>query len=597
ALAALAAAGRVEAGARAALDAALVKLRGWEHRVQMRGDEQTHRLPEAPAARAAVAALAGEDLSAFDAQVAALRAEVADRTGALFAEAEPLASPLGPLVFTGVEDDPETLRTLSRMGFAEPARAAADVRGWHHGRIAATRTARGRELFTRLAPRLLEACAATGAADAAFARFGVFFAGLGSGVQVQSLLLAQPRLFELLVRVLALSPRLAEVLARRPAALDSLLDEGFFAPLDEEGPEAAVAAAAARARGFEGAMDAVRRAHRDEAFRIGMQALTGAADAPAAGRAFTRLADACVAALAPAALAEVERLGGAFPGEVAVVALGKFGGREMTAASDLDLMTLYRAAPDAASSARGWTAETVYARFTQRLAAALSAPTAEGGLYAVDLQLRPSGTAGPVSTSLAGFGRYHAEEAQTWEALALTRARVAWASSPALAADAAAAIEVALRASRDPAAAAADVRDMRALMARERPAKGRWDLKLAPGGLVDIEFAAQHLQIAGAAAGGPLRTGAAEALAALRAAGAAPQATLDDLLAAWRLQAALQQLLRLVTDAADIDPAREPAGLVALLCAAGGAADLAALERRLAEAQAAAHAAFLAVTA
>ena len=596
ALAALAAAGHVADADRAALDAALVALRGWEHRVQMRLDEQTHRLPEADAARAEVAALAGRALPAFDAEVAALRADVAERTGALFADAEPLASPLGPLVFTGVEDDAETLRTLARMGFAEPQRAAAAVRGWHHGRINATRTPRGRELFTRLAPRLLAACAATGAADVAFARFGAFFAGLGSGVQVQSLLLAQPRLFALLVRTLALSPRLADVLARRPAALDALLDEGFFAPLDLEGPEAAVAAAG-RAHGFEGAMDAVRRAHRDEAFRIGMQALTGEAAAPAVGRAFARLADACLGALAPAALAEVERLGGAFPGEVAVIALGKFGGREMTAGSDLDLMTLHRAAPDAVSAGKGWGAETVYGRFTQRLAAALSAPTAEGDLYAVDLQLRPSGTAGPVSTSLGAFCRYHGEEAQTWEALALTRARVAWASSPGLATDAAAAIEAALRRPRDRAATASDVRDMRALMARERPARGRWDLKLASGGLVDIEFAAQHLQIVGAAEGGPLDTGTAAALSALRAACAAPPAVLDDLAAGWALQAALQQVLRLASDAPAPDLTAEPVGLVDLLCQGAGAADLAALERRLAAAQAAAHAAYLAVTA
>src|SRR5205085_1386753 len=129
---------------------------------------------------------------------------------------------------------------------------------------------------------------------------------------------------------------------------------------------------------FEAAMDIVRRVHREQAFRIGVQVMSGSASAEAAGRAFADLADLCIQTLAPAALAEAERLGGAFPGEVAVVALGKCGSREMSAGSDLDLMTLYRAHdPAAASETKGWDASTFYGRFTQRLIAALSSPTAE----------------------------------------------------------------------------------------------------------------------------------------------------------------------------------------------------------------------------
>lgn len=87
------------------------------------------------------------------------------RYGRLFAGEEELSSRFGSLVFTGVEDDPETLATLKRMGFSSPERVAATIRSWHHGHIAATRTERGRELFTRLAPRLLDAANATGAPD------------------------------------------------------------------------------------------------------------------------------------------------------------------------------------------------------------------------------------------------------------------------------------------------------------------------------------------------------------------------------------------------------------------------------------------------
>ena len=222
-----------------------------------------------------------------------------------------------------------------------------------------------------------------------------------------------------------------------------------------------------------------------------------------AGRRGLRRSRRCLhrRALAPAALAEVERQGGAFPGDVAVVALGKCGSREMTAGSDLDLMTLYEPTPGRdVSATKGWAAETFYGRFTQRLITALSAPTAEGELYEVDMQLRPSGTKGPVAVSFAAFDDYYAGEAETWEYLALTRARVAWA------------IVARVRQARrrgdrgercarrgTPPAPPPTCKAMRELMARERPPSSFWDFKLIDGGLVDIEFAAQFLQLIHAA--------------------------------------------------------------------------------------------------
>jgi glutamate-ammonia-ligase adenylyltransferase len=593
ALGALAAAGHVQSAVATELAEAYARLRFLEHRAQMVADQQTHKLPENDADRRRIATLAGEaNLRSFDAAVTRLLKGVNRRYGELFAEDEDLSSRFGSLVFTGVEDDPETLATLKRMGFSEPAQVAAAIRAWHHGRIAATRTERGRELFTRLAPRLLEAAHATGAPDEAFRRFTDFFAGLNSGVQVQSLFLAQPKLFELVVEVMAFAPRLAAILARRPSALDAMLDRCFFAPFAPGEAGAAIEAAAAAADGFEEAMDAVRRAHREVSFRIGVQVMSRVATAAEAGPAFADLADACIGALAGAALREVERIGGAIEGEVCVVALGKCGSREMTAGSDLDLMTVYRTPAGAASADKGWAGETFFGRFTQRLVSALSAPTGEGGLYEVDLRLRPSGTQGPVAVSLAALESYYRGEAETWEFLALTRARPVWSTSPAFAAEVAAAIEAALRQPRDRRKIAADVRAMRELMSQERPAKGFWDLKLTPGGLVDIEFAAQFLQIAHAAEGGPLKPNTAEALAAFHA--QESDAQLGVLEKAWRLQQDLAQILRVALDKGD-DPASEPAAFRKLLASAAPARDFRALQARLRRERAAAHAAYEAV--
>ena len=594
ALKALADAGHVPRKAAAELAEDYATLRALEHRAQMINDEQTHRLPENDAERRRIAALMGErDLRRFDARVGRLLRRVNDHYGQLFAEGEDLSSRFGSLVFTGVEDDPETLRTLSRMEFSQPERISAAIRAWHHGHIGATRSERGRELFTRLAPRLLEATHATGAPDTAFSRFSDFFAGLSTGVQVQSLFLAQPKLFEMIVQVMAFAPQLAAALARRPAALDALLDRGFFAPF--EGGEAIHAFELALARaepGFEAAMDAVRRVHREQAFRVMVQVMSGAASAAEAGPAFADLADAVIRVLAPVSLRETARLGGDFPGQVAVVALGKCGSREMTAGSDLDLMTIYRASDGAAVSAiKGWSAETFYARFTQRLIAALSAQTSEDGLYEVDLRLRPSGTAGPVAVSAAAFENYYAADAETWEFLALTRARVAWASTPAFEAFVAGAIEQALRRPRDRARSAHDVREMRDLMAEERPPTGFWDMKLSTGGLVDIEFVAQYLQIVEAAAGGPLRGNTGEALSAVARAGLADPIALTRLREAWTLQQDLSQLLKVaLPDGADAGA--EPKAFRERLARAGGTASFTALRDKLRLARAAAHRAF-----
>jgi [glutamine synthetase] adenylyltransferase / [glutamine synthetase]-adenylyl-L-tyrosine phosphorylase len=311
-----------------------------------------------------------------------------------------------------------------------------------------------------------------------------------------------------------------------------------------------------------------------------MQTLSGRIGPEAAGRGFTNLADAVMRTLSAAALAETERVGGTMLGAVAVIALGKAGSGEMTAGSDLDLMTVYDAPPEAASATRGWAADVFYVRFTQRLISALSAHTGEGGLYEVDMRLRPSGSKGPVSVRLSGFDAYYGDEAATWEFMALTRARVVWASDAAFAARAAEAIEQALRRPRPGIDVAAEVRAMRDLMARERRPDGFWDLKLAPGGLVDAEFVGQFRQLQAAASGGPLTASTVEQLTG--------DPALRD---AWIIQQGLAQLLACAfDDKADVEA--EPETFRRRLAEAAGQRDFPALMRRLEAVREQARAAF-----
>ncbi len=597
ALEALAEAGAVSQEARQALHEAYIFFREVEHRIQMLEDAQTHRVPGDAETRARVGALAGfASLDAFDKALIERRRIVADIDHQLFGGERSLADPMGSLIFTGVEDHPETLNTIAKLGFADPAAVSQTIRGWHHGRIRAMRSERARELLTRLTPKLLRAFSNAGDADLAFARFAAFFGALSAGVQVLALLDARPIFLDLLARLLALAPRIADKLARRPALLDALIEPRFARPLAEDPPGVRLAELRDRlsdADSFEAQLNAARRFQREEAFRIAVQILEQAATPEQAGAAYADLAECCVIGMADAALRETERQFGPQPGAFTVVALGKFGGRELAEESDLDLMLVY----DAPADAEGATpAGDFYTRLTQRLISALSAPTEEGELYEIDTKLRPSGSKGPVAVRFSSFERYYAEEAWTWEMQALTRLRPI-AGDAALSDRVLATARAAIARPRDAGKTLTDVADMRTRMDRERPGRSVWDLKLAPGGFVDIEFAAQALQLISAARTPEIidaNTG--EALRKLAASGVLASETAARLSDAWRLLSALQQTLRICTKS-EFNTADAPQPLVSRLAAIAGASGGEELEAVLRATQAGVRADFLQIVA
>jgi len=560
------------------LSRAYVFLRDVEHRIQMLEDEHTQTLPEAAEKRRAVAALCGESgLEAFDERVTAVLKEVHAIFSGQFNEDESLATKAGSLVLTGVEPTPDTLETLSALGFSEPEKVWARLSGWAAGRARAVRTERARRLFSRFAPRLVEALSGTGDADAAFARFSAFFEGLPSGVQPLSLLLNQPELSRELMAILGLAPRLAEILARRPALLDGMLEPDFATPLSGDPDERQ--AERFRCVGglpYEDALNTARRLAIEERLRIGAQLLMGRAAASEAGRAFAALADAALAAMAEAALAEMERRHGPAPGDWAVLGLGKLGGRELSADSDLDLMVVYDARAETSCGPKPLGPETWFARFTQRLVSALSAPTQEGVLYPVDLALRPSGAAGPVAVRLSRFTGYYAGgEAWTWERMALTRARLVVNGGLGAVMDDA--VTQILSRPAPVKITLSDAASMRARLERDKPARSDWDLKLRRGGLVEIEFIAQAVQLIAGRRAGP---GTRAALNILAGENLLPEAAAEALLAAEEDYAAVTQLVR-AAHGGGFDPAGASAPFASRLAAAAGCADLDELARKL----------------
>lgn len=581
--------GWVAAQTRDDLRDAYLFLRDVEHRIQMVADEQKHTLPDTEDGVAVIGRMMGFSGYADFAEALLQRLNVVQSHYArLFENAPQLTSSAGNLVFTGDDDDPETIETLANMGFAHPKTVTATIRGWHFGRYAATRSTIARERLTELTPLLLEAIAATENADAAFLAFDRLISNLPAGVQLFSLLVSQPRLLKLLAAITGAAPKLAQTISRRPRVLDALMEPAFFETVPTQSElEQRLDEAFAEALSYEDALDRARIFGQEQKFLIGVRILTGSVSVAEAGFAYTRLAETLIARLFARVCEEFARTHGTIDGgAAAVVAMGKLGGCEMTAASDLDLMLLYDAEPMAESQGgeRSISAQHYYARLTQRLISALSAPTAEGLLYEVDFRLRPSGNTGPIAVRLAAFSDYQANEAWTWEHMALTRARVV-AGPEALVESVDAAIRTAIARPRDAQKLKDDVLSMRQRLEREKGSTNPWEIKQTAGGLIDIEFIAQYLMLLH----GPRRpeifsTTTAIALRRLQDAGFLDAGAADALADASSLYQGLTQLLRLAVD--DVfRPADAPRGLTELLLRVGDAPDLSHLEALLADTQ------------
>ncbi|HTM76843.1 MAG TPA: bifunctional [glutamine synthetase] adenylyltransferase/[glutamine synthetase]-adenylyl-L-tyrosine phosphorylase, partial [Devosia sp.] len=472
-------------------------LRAVENRLQMLRDEQTHIMPSTPEEVAVIGQLMGEpDLAKFETTYRAALERVASYYAELFTEGESLGSGEGNLVFTGSDDDPETLETLSRMGFANAHLAIEMVRKWHYGSYPATRAAAARAHLTELLPALLATLGTAGNADEALARFDNFLSRIPSGVQLFALLRSHPQLRSLLIQLLASAPRMAESVIHRTHVMDGLIDPAFADDITRrEVLVGKVDTFLSEARSYEEIIDRARIIGQEQKFLIAAGLLSGTVSATVAGEQFTALAETLLQRLFGNVRAEFERRHGTIAGgRTALLAFGKMASREMTATSDLDFILLYDAPDTESDGAKPLATNHYFTRLTQRLVAAITAPTAEGVLYEADMRLRPSGNAGPLATGLPGFRLYHRDNAWTWEHLALSRARVIVADGD-LGHEVDAAIADVMTRARDSAKTIDDVVTMRDLMARERPARHPFDLKLAVGGLIDLEFIAQSAQL------------------------------------------------------------------------------------------------------
>jgi len=480
-------------------------LRKVEHRLQMVDDQQTHELPADEQGLSHIATFLGHaDVSEFRKILTDHLTKVEVHYAQLFEETQDVQAPdaSGNLIFTGTDDDPETLQTLTRFGFKDAAAMADLVRNWHRGHHRAMRTERARQILTDLAPSLLKSFGASPDPDGALRRFNDFLGALPAGIQIFSLFRENPTLLELVAEVMGSAPRIAGHLGRRPGLLDYVLEPEFYEQFpDSPILQSEIDTLLAAAPDFETCLDQSRIWTGDRMLQLGIHALRRLRPWDQISASISDVAAAVISALADQVHREFSRRHGLVQsGRWMVLGMGKLGGREMTPSSDLDLIVIYDHEKDAPGSdgEKSLSPGQYYSRLTQRLINALTAPTAEGNLFEVDMRLRPSGNAGPIASHIEAFSKYHEDSSWTWEHMALARARPI-CGDEALKDSVSQVIKETLTRARDDAELLKDVSEMRHRIDKEHHTKSVLEIKHYRGGLVDIEFLIQYLQLRHAA--------------------------------------------------------------------------------------------------
>jgi glutamate-ammonia-ligase adenylyltransferase len=537
-----------------ALIAAYRAHRSIEHRIQMMDDAQTHIIPENPEKRLQLALLCGfSDLATFETDVEQRLWQVHSITEAFFNDSK-----------TVPEQD---------INWQAPDRATQITQGWLT--YPALRSERARRIFSQLKPQILSRMCRGQNPDEALLHFDSFLRGLPSGVQVFAMFKSNPELLDMLIDICTMAPDLATYLGKNARVLEAVIDAAFFKPIPEiTALKEDLNQQLKQSNDYEQALDTLRIWAQDMRFRVGVQLLRGITAPQETARAYSDIAEACVAEMFDVVVENFSKRHGPPPGQgAAVIAMGKLGSREMTVSSDIDLIVIYDARGETHSQGKKpLPTQTYFARFTQALVSALTVSTSKGGLYEVDMRLRPSGRQGPVATSLSAFNSYQSTKAWTWEHMALLRSRVI--VGPIRASVQAAIAEV-LSMPREEARVLGALKDMRARLAQAKSGAGVWDIKNGAGGLMDLELL---LQAGGLLAGAKPGLTAAE----LAQAGWLGPADSKASRAALVIYQKVQQASRLAMKGV-FDPQRAGAGASSFVAKTCEAENIEALEESLAQ--------------
>lgn len=527
-----------------------------EHRIQINHQRQTHELPRTLADQTELARRMGyrnDALPAFLKDLERHRKAVEDLFSSLFYQSREDAlaqvSASAKRILESIHDEAATETLLEQHGFEDPSGSYTILRNLvaPPGDSPSTK---GTDLLERLGPLLVDELLKTPEPGRTLVALSGYIDSLKAASGYFSTFLENPPTIRFLVQILGESRFFTELLIRHPQAIDSLIARaGGDIPKERDSLGAELSERLAYCEDLEAKLDVLRRFKNEELLMIGVRHIQGEMESPFARWLVTELAEACLEAAVTMAAEEMARRYGRVDQidqlPFAVLAMGKFGGAEMTYHSDLDVIFIYDSRTESVGrlSAHEW-----FTRLANRIISILSVPTSEGIAFTIDTRLRPSGNKGPLVCSLDSFREYHRTTSQLWEKQALTKARPV-IGPPDLTSEVATIVESCILRTDLSDEDVREIARLRARMENELALEDEThvDVKTGQGGLVDVEFFVQGLILKFARRNPKIiRSNTLEALAAATHAGLLDHETFHRLHSGYRFLSNLEDRLRIL---------------------------------------------------
>ena len=541
-------------------------LRTVEHRIQVVQERQTHNLPAKEDELRALARRCGflrpNGLERFHQVLEKHRAHVSTIYGNLFHTREEKAQQdVEPevLFFLDPKADSDLVKDmLAERRFEDVDRAYENLLSLRRGPEKANLTPRSRRILERISPLMLREVFGTPDPDLALTNLERFLLVIGSRSSYYALLAENRKTLKLLVSLFGMSEFLSKILVSHPELLESMVARSYASTVKSgETMSLEVNGLLEQAEYFEEQLDVLRRYRNEEFLRIGMNDIHGRLGQSEIAAQLTDLGKICLAAAYRLGVQELQRFGRPrYPYEgrqaeasLAVIGMGKLGGGELNYHSDLDIIFVYDRQGMTDGEKRISNHE-YFAKLAQKIISILTLQTREGYVYKIDTRLRPSGNAGPLVTSLDSFLAYHRKEAQIWERQALTKARVVLGDE-VLAGQLHDVIRHTVYGSSIDDDGRAEIHRLRMRMEHElaRETGGSYNIKTGRGGMVDVEFAAQYLQLKYGSRFPELRTTSTiVALKEVQTLGLVPTVAAETLLTGYKFLRKLENRLRIIHD-------------------------------------------------
>jgi len=479
------------------LSSSYLFLRKVEHYIQIADERQTHKIPAAPEEIEKLAKRAGlKGRDEFEAIYTDKTSSVSKIFKGLFYERSEKTEEVGKeflraadFLTEGNIDENEAVENLKKLGFKNPW-SAIDLFSKLLDPRRGALTREGRVTTRRVIPAFLGSILKSPDPDAALINLERFISGIGWRTSIYAVLLENPDIIELLSKLFSTSGYLSTFLIRHPEYLDVITLRSVrteFASKDDIIKE--LESTLSVESEYEGKLDAIRRFRHVETLKICLRDLNGEVDPFYVGWYLSLVAEAVLEVglgLAWEVIAGKEK-GKKMGPRMTVLGMGKLGGRELSYNSDLDLIFIYDG---------GAGEHEFFSKLGQKVISVLSVPTGEGFAYKIDMGLRPSGRSGALVTSYDAFRKYHEESAQVWERQALLRAKPS-AGDERLGKRVSQSIEEFVYGKPVPADFHKEIKHLRARMETElaRESIKKLNIKTGRGGIVDIEFLVQMLQL------------------------------------------------------------------------------------------------------